>query len=179
MHLQAVCTLQFQSDIMSLAAATICGNQFIVSSFNGILNSIEAVEQYKAHEGALLIIGGQYGLVEYVVIPLAALMLNVLPLRYSSAIDVLKIGMQTKEDKMQNSIHELFTFPPESQFMDLGRSPVQISEDKKHLIVKGERSYIVRFDPYIGRTIWHSLFNEIGIRNIVLVDAIDLKSQLS
>ncbi|KAA6362823.1 MAG: hypothetical protein EZS28_041650, partial [Streblomastix strix] len=125
-----------------------------LSSVNGIMNSTGIDEQYKAHEGALLIIGGQYGLVEYVVIPLAALMLNQSPLRYSSAIDVLKIGMQSIDEKLQNSIHELFTFPPESQIVDLGRSPVYISEDNRHVIVQGERTQILRFDPYIGRTIW-------------------------
>ncbi|KAA6374303.1 MAG: hypothetical protein EZS28_030170, partial [Streblomastix strix] len=142
------------------------------SSAFGILNSTEPEERYKAYEGGLLIIGGQYGLVEYTVIPLAALMLNNPPIKFSSAIDVLKIGMQTKEQKLENSIHEFFTFPPESQIMDLGRSAVQISEDNKFVIVKGERTYAVRFDPYIGRTIWHSLFVEGGIRNIVPISAL-------
>ncbi|KAA6390287.1 MAG: hypothetical protein EZS28_014185, partial [Streblomastix strix] len=147
-------------------------NEALFGMINGIMNSTGIDEQYKAHEGALLIIGGQYGLVEYVVIPLAALMLNQSPLRYSSAIDVLKIGMQSIDEKLQNSIHELFTFPPESQIVDLGRSPVQISEDNRHVIVKGERTQILRFDPYIGRTIWNSLFNEDGIRSIVPIGAL-------
>ncbi|KAA6400564.1 MAG: hypothetical protein EZS28_003901, partial [Streblomastix strix] len=142
------------------------------SSAFGILNSTEPEERYKAYEGGLLIIGGQYGLVEYTVIPLAALMLNNPPIKFSSAIEILKIGMQTKEQKLENSIHELFSFPPEAQFMDLGRSAVQISEDNKFVIVKGERTYAVRFDPYIGRTIWHSLFVDGGIRNIVPISAL-------
>ncbi|KAA6395164.1 MAG: hypothetical protein EZS28_009312 [Streblomastix strix] len=129
------------------------------------------------YEGALLIVGGQYGLVQYTVIPLAQLMLDVPPLRYNSAIDVLKIGMQSREQKLKHSIHELFTFPPESQFMDLGRSPVSIAEDNRRIIIKGERTYAVRFDPYLGRTAWLSLFNDGGIRNIVPIGAF-LKSRL-
>ncbi|KAA6380872.1 MAG: hypothetical protein EZS28_023602, partial [Streblomastix strix] len=139
-----------------------------LSPFNK-LNVIQKDQYYKAHEGALLLIGGQYGIAEFVVIPLAALLLDVHPLRFPTAIDVLKIGMQCKEKKLQHSLHELFTFPPESQFMDLGRSPVQISEDNRYVIIKGERSYIVRFDPFLGRTVWHSLFNQSGIKNIVTV----------
>ncbi|KAA6368755.1 MAG: hypothetical protein EZS28_035719 [Streblomastix strix] len=118
----------------------------------GMLSASEKEEQYKAYEGALLIVGGQYGLVQYTVIPLAQLMLDVPPLRYNSAIDVLKIGMQSRDQQLKHSIHELFTFPPESQFMDLGRSPVSIAEDNRRIIIKGERTYAVRFDPYLGRT---------------------------
>ncbi|KAA6386723.1 MAG: hypothetical protein EZS28_017749 [Streblomastix strix] len=139
-----------------------------LSPFNK-LNVIQKDQYYKAHEGALLLVGGQYGIAEFVVIPLAALLLDVHPLRFPAAIDVLKIGMQCKEKKLQHSLHELFTFPPESQFMDLGRSPVQISEDNRYVIIKGERSYIVRFDPFLGRTVWHMLFNQSGIKNIVTV----------
>ncbi|KAA6356775.1 MAG: hypothetical protein EZS28_047698 [Streblomastix strix] len=95
----------------------------------GNINSIEKDQQYKAYEGALLVVGGQFGIVEYAVIPLAALLLDIPPMKYSSAIDVLKIGMQSKEQKVKHSIHELFTFPPESQIMDLGRAPVELSEE--------------------------------------------------
>ncbi|KAA6389245.1 MAG: hypothetical protein EZS28_015226, partial [Streblomastix strix] len=130
----------------------------------GTLSASEKEEQYQAHEGALLLIGGQYGLAEFVVIPLAQLMLDVPPHRYSSAMDVLKIGMLSREQKLQNSVHELFTFPPESQFMDLGRSPVSIAEDNRRVIIKSERTFAVRFDPYLGRTVWLSLYNEQGIR---------------
>ncbi|KAA6398409.1 MAG: hypothetical protein EZS28_006063 [Streblomastix strix] len=124
----------------------------------------EKERQYQTHEGALLVIGGQFGLVEFVVIPLAALMIDIPPMKYTSAFDVLKIGMQTKEQKLQNSIHEMFTFPPESQFMDLGRSPVQLTENGKYIFVKGERSYIIRFESCYGKTIWSSIFSEGGIR---------------
>ncbi|KAA6372957.1 MAG: hypothetical protein EZS28_031516 [Streblomastix strix] len=99
------------------------------SQIYGNINSIEKDQQYKAYEGALLVVGGQFGIVEYAVIPLAALLLDIPPMKYSSAIDVLKIGMQSKEQKVKHSIHELFTFPPESQIMDLGRPPVELSED--------------------------------------------------
>ncbi|KAA6373466.1 MAG: hypothetical protein EZS28_031007 [Streblomastix strix] len=101
-------------------------------------------------------------------------MLDIPPLRYNSAIDVLKIGMLSREQKLKYSIHELFTFPPESQFMDLGRSPVSLSEDNRRIIIKGERTYAVRFDPYLGRSVWLSLFNQGGIRNIVPVDEIEI-----
>ncbi|KAA6404311.1 MAG: hypothetical protein EZS28_000173 [Streblomastix strix] len=136
----------------------------------GNLDSTQMDQRYKGHEGALLLIGGQYGIVEYVVIPLAALMLDIPPSRYNSAFDVLKIGMQSREQKLKHSIHELFSFPPESQFMDLGRSPVYISEDNRRVIIKGERTYAVRFDPYLGRSVWLSLFNQGGIRSIVPVN---------
>ncbi|KAA6400784.1 MAG: hypothetical protein EZS28_003688 [Streblomastix strix] len=132
-------------------------------------NFIRKDQKYKAHEGALLLVGGQFGIVESVVIPIAALMLEVPPHRYQSALDALKIGMQPREQKLQNSIHELFTFPPEPQIMDLGRSPVLISEDNRRVIIKGERTYAVRFDPYLGQTVWLSLFINGGIRNIVPV----------
>ncbi|KAA6397568.1 MAG: hypothetical protein EZS28_006906 [Streblomastix strix] len=141
---------------------------------NETLFGMKNDQQYQAHEGALLLIGGQYGLTEFVVIPLAQLMLDASPHRYSSAMDVLKIGIQSREYKLQNSIHELFTFPPESQFMDLGRSPVSIAEDNRRVIIKGERTYAVRFDPYLGRTVWLSLFNYGGIRSIVPVDEIEI-----
>lgn len=88
------------------------------------------------------------------------------PLKYSSAIEVLKIGMLSREEKLKHSTHELFTFPPEQLFMEIGRAPIYLSEDNRRIIVRGERTYAVRFAPHLGRTIWLHLFNEFGIRNI-------------
>ncbi|KAA6400050.1 MAG: hypothetical protein EZS28_004423 [Streblomastix strix] len=116
--------------------------------------------QYRENDGAVIVIGGQFGQVAFTCIPLAALMLEQAPIDYTTSTESIQ-AIITRQTTLTT-----FHFPPLMQFFSMGREPIELIEDNQYIYVKGERTQIMEFNSKYCQIVFHSLSANGGIGSV-------------